>query len=245
MNESTLDLMQGRVGDERRRPWGGLSPDEAVMAAEERGEDEWSFSAAVGCLLAFLFADGAEDWRKVAGRASALLRRYAVARAERMDLPRVSFEGWGLEEFFKLVGSDGRAMLGRVLAWFYREDGRNGLLTGTQRVFLFTRVLDPQLTRVPEGAEAGARDREMTFEDMAVAFGERKDGARARWSARGKKMVGDEFARAGGAFARGDFFGKGHAAREKYRARALGNRNRVKSQETRIKNQEKKSDPNN
>lgn len=235
-DDDLLDLAAGAADKSLREPWHGLAPDEWAMAAEEGlTEDGWSMAGATGTLLAFLFAEGADEWGKVARRASALLRRYAVGRAARMDLSGFPyFTGWGLEEFVELVGEENKGMVGRIMGWFYPFDGPEGLRRGTERLYLFTLVIDPQLLRrLEDGHGAEQRWKVMNFVECERAFSgadgmlmqKAEANARSKWSARAGK-VRAEFVKAGGCFAHGSFFGKSEAAREKYRAAAMGNRNR-------------------
>jgi hypothetical protein len=124
-------------------------------------------------------------------------------------------------------------MVGRIMAWFYPFDGGDGLRRGTERLYLFTLVIEPQLLRrLADGHGAGERWEVMGYVECERAFGGLAVGqraeanARSKWSARGGK-VRAEFIKAGGCFAHGSFFGKSEGAREKYRSAAMGNRNRL------------------
>lgn len=241
MDEDVLDVAAGHADASRREQWHGLRPDEWAMLEEDgMEEEEWSMAGATGTLLAFLFADGAEDWRKVATRAAAVIRRYALGRAERMDLSGFPyFTGWGMEEFVALVGEENKGKIGRIVGWFYNADGRTGMRAGTERLYLFALVIDPQLLRWPPDEHvAGGEWKQMGFVECEVALEgdcfaglpvaerKRKEAvARSKWSARAGKIRA-EFERAGGAFAQASFYGKSAESREKYRAAAMGNRNR-------------------
>lgn len=230
-DEVHLESAFRRVDPTRRVQWHALAPDEAAVLAEE-GPGELSRRAELlEALMAFLFADGAEDWRAVAGRAARALKEFAPGVAAGMSggLGR-RFNGFGLEELRELVGEDGE-IVGRLLGWLFQERGASGLRSGCQRTYLVAKAFQGFLLE-RAGGEAG----EMGFEEFARAFGEMgsrsggKAGARARsrWSARAEKMIRRPLEAGCGAAGKADLFGKMAATRAKYQAAAMGNENRRK-----------------
>jgi hypothetical protein len=221
-----------RMDPTRRSLWHALAPDEALMLAED-GPGECGRRAEIQeALLAFLFADGAGDWRKVAVRAVRVLKDYAPSVAQGLAVAAEAFQGFGLRELRELVDDD-REIAAKLLGWFFQERGPSALRDGCQRVYLIAKAFQGQLLT----EEAG----EMGFEEMARAFGELtgngggKQGARSRsrWSARAEKMIRKPMEAGTGCACGVDLFGKMSATREKYREAAVGNKNRRKTQDAR------------
>jgi hypothetical protein len=222
-------------------PWGArqLAPDEELMAREDGGEGrEVSREFLVEQVLAFLFAGGdARDWQGVARRGLALLRHFAPAVLQGRDVSEVERFGRGsaVEGGFGLgdllagleEGEEWQRRLRGLLEHLF-PPGRDWLVKGTKRVFCVAKAYRPELVSVVEpnarreGTELGRR--ELSFEALARVFGEKPQGARARWSALADRVVKAPVRAVGGHPTAQ--FSKSEEARGKMRRSAMGNQNR-------------------
>lgn len=220
----------------RREPWHGLRPDEEAMLHEE-GPPEQELRADVHeALFTYFFAGGAGDWKAVALRAIAVIRRWAPSILSGRSVPPEVIQAihhyyrpgagehtrFHLSGLVDLVGEEGY-VVERLMEFFF-PDSAEWLKEGCRRLYLVARAYQPALLAGPEG-------REPSYEDLARIFGE-LDGlhpdeaarARSRWSARAGLVLRKPIAASGARVPA--LFGKSATVREKYRAAQIGNHNR-------------------
>jgi hypothetical protein len=144
----------------RWQPWQGKSPDEEAMEREEAEFVEAVASAAdearkrradvQEALFCYLFSGGAEDWRAVALRSIAVMRRMspgllvirklteemrdAVADYSQPGSGVVRFDLGNLE---RLVNGDARTVE-KLMEYFFREE-KDWLRDGVRRLYLVAR----------------------------------------------------------------------------------------------------------
>lgn len=167
-----------------------LRPDEICMAMEEGPQDDGSASV-LGEVIDFLFSDGKPmAWGFVLRRLVALVGFFSPGAAAQMrqavpaaGLPVAGGSGWGMDRVDALAECPERV---RGLVFWCFGGGVDGLAgkavrDGVARVYFLALGIRPEKLR-KEG-------KQMTLEDFAEAFGESREGARARWSARGVKLL--------------------------------------------------------
>lgn len=138
-------------------------------------------------VLEFCFADGMPwDWRMARGRLAALIAR--VLPEERAEMGRDLeaalewFRGRACGNYPMQSLPLDEEELECLLRWMCGSRRTRRLREGTMRLYLLALEIMPEKMRTQ-------RDKVMTLDHMALAFGECGGVARARWSWRAKKLL--------------------------------------------------------
>lgn len=138
-------------------------------------------------VLEFCFADGMPwDWRMARGRLAALVSR--VLPEERAEMGKDLAEAleWFRGRATAMVPMDRLPLeeeeMEVLLRWLCGSRKTRRLREGTMRLYLLALEILPEQMHT-------RRDKIMTLDHMAQAFGEGGKAARARWSWRAKKLL--------------------------------------------------------
>lgn len=217
------------------------TPAEELMRKEEPEEEPLSFAGMFRLVLVFCFSDAqAGGWHAPVARASAILREFFPSQNWLQGpLPRQGVPGkpvFGLDKFDELMSEEraAGAYLLRVIRYLLPCTTESGLKESAKRTFLLAKAWLPR-----EMSEVQlSRDKvrwvvhEMSYEDLAVVFGEMaadadaktRGRARARWCALKSRLIEAPVRKAGERIE--VHFSKSATTREKYRAAQMGNQNR-------------------
>lgn len=217
------------------------TPAEELMRKEEPEEEPLSFAGMFRLVLVFCFSDAqAGGWQLPVARALAIVREFFPSESWlRGALPPQGAPGrpcFGLDKFDELMREEraAGAYLQRVMRYLLPNSSEGGLMDAGKRLFLLAKAWLPR----EMGEVQLSRDKvrwvvhEMSYEDLAVVFGEMpadadtktRGRARARWCALKSRLIEAPVRKAG---ERIDVhFSKSATTREKYRAAQMGNQNR-------------------
>lgn len=238
-----LEFAVRHIDPAAMQPWAArqATPAEELMRAEEPEEEELTFAGMFRLVLVFCFSDAQTGgWHMPVARALAIVREFFPSESwVRGTLPPQGAPGrpcFGLDKFDELMRDEPAAAkyLKRVMRYVLPHAGEGHLLEAGKRLFLLAKAWLPH-----EMSEVQlSRDKvrwvvhEMSYEDLAIVFGEMpanadaktRGRARARWCALKSRLIEQPVRAAGERIE--VHFSKSASTREKYRQAQMGNQNR-------------------
>jgi len=218
------------------------TPAEELMRKEEPEEEPLSFAGMFRLVLVFCFSDAqAGGWQLPVARALAIVREFFPSESWlRGTLPPQGAPGrpcFGLDKFDELMREERAAGEYLQLVMNYllpAASAARGLEEAGKRMFLLAKAWLPSAMCEEELSRDKVRWvlHELSYEDLAVIFGEMAAGAcakergraRARWCALKSRLIEQPARRTGARIQ--VHFSKSATTREKYRVAQMGNQNR-------------------